>query len=64
MDKKEIFDAFHASGSAGIQFSAGMYKHEDVKQENFDGWDAAAWIMNLCGFFICIIIFFIHMASL
>ena len=42
MDNAEVFDAFHASGSAGIQFSAGMYKHEDGKQENFDGWDAAA----------------------
>ena len=42
MDNKEIFDAFSASGSAGIKFSAGMYKHEKIKQENLDGWDVAA----------------------
>ena len=42
MDNKKVFDAFSASGSAEIKFSAGMYKHEEIKQENFDGWDAAA----------------------
>ena len=42
MDNKEVFDAFNASGSAGIKLSAGMYKYEEIKQENFDGWDAAA----------------------
>ena len=42
MDNEEIFDAFSASGSAETKFSAGMYKHKEIKQENFDGWDAAA----------------------
>ena len=42
MNNKEVFDGFCASGSAGIKFSGGMYKHEEIKQENFDGWDAAA----------------------
>ena len=42
MDGEEIFNAFNASGSTGIKFTAGMYKHEEIKQENFDGWDAAA----------------------
>ena len=40
MDNKEVFDAFHASGSAGMQFSAATVKHEESKQENCDGWDA------------------------
>ena len=42
MENKEVFDGFSASGSAEIKFNAGMYKHEEIKQENFDGWDAAA----------------------
>ena len=42
MDGEEICEAFNASGSAETKFSAGMYKHEEIKQENFDGWDAAA----------------------
>ena len=42
MDNNEVFDGFSASGSAGTKFSAGMYNHEEIKQENFDGWDAAA----------------------
>ena len=42
MENKEIFDTFSASGSAGIEFSTGTYKHEEIKLENFDGWDAAA----------------------
>ena len=42
MDNKEVFDAFNASGSAETKFSAGMHKHEEIKQENFDGWDAYA----------------------
>ena len=37
MDNNEIFDAFSASGSAETKFSAGMDKHEEIKQENFDG---------------------------
>ena len=46
MDGEEIFDAFNASGSAAAKFRAGMFRHEEIKQENFDGWDAAAWIIN------------------
>ena len=42
MDNKAFFDAFNAGGSAETKFSAGMLKHEKIKQENFDGWDAAA----------------------
>ena len=42
MDDKEVFDGFCASGSAEMKFSAGMDMHEEIKQENFDGWDAAA----------------------
>ena len=42
MNNEEVFDEFSASGSAEIKFSAGMYKYEEIKQENFDGWDAAA----------------------
>ena len=42
MDSEEIFDAFIASEGADIKFSAGMFKHKEIKQENFDGWDAAA----------------------
>ena len=42
MDSEEIFDAFKDSGSAEIKFSAGMFEDEEIKQENFDGWDAAA----------------------
>ena len=37
MDNEEIFDAFSASGSAGIKFRVGMDKQEEIKQENFDG---------------------------
>ena len=47
-----MFDEFSASGSADMKFSAGMDKHEEIKQEDFHGWDTAAWIMNLSG--ICI----------
>ena len=42
MNSGEVFDGFSASGSTEIKFSAGMYKHQEIKQENFDGWDAAA----------------------
>ena len=42
MDDKEVFDGYKASGSSEIKFSARMLKHEEIKQENFDGWDAAA----------------------
>ena len=42
MDGEEVFGAFNASGSADTKFSARMYKHEEIKQENFDGQDAAA----------------------
>ena len=42
MDNKEVFKAFNASGSAETNFSAEMYKHEEIKQENFDGWDVPA----------------------
>ena len=63
MENKEVFDGFSASGSTEIKFNAGMYKNEEIKQENFDGWDAAAWIMNLFG--ICVFHnYFIHMALL
>ena len=30
----EIFDTFNVSGSSDMKFSAGMYKHEDIKQES------------------------------
>ena len=43
MDREEILDSFKASGSADVKFSAEMFQHEKIKQEeNFDGWDAAA----------------------
>ena len=42
MDSEEIGEAFNASGSAETKFSDGMNNHEEIKQENFDGWDAAA----------------------
>ena len=42
MENKEVFAGFSASGSREIKFSAGMYKHDQIKQENFDGWDAAS----------------------
>ena len=44
MENKEVFDGFSASGSAEMKFSAGMDKYEpqEIKQENFDGWDVAA----------------------
>ena len=44
LDNKEVFDGINASGSAEIKFSAGMDKYEpqEIKQENFDGWDVAA----------------------
>ena len=42
MDVEEMYKAFNASGSAETKFSAGIYKHEEIKQEHFDGWDAAA----------------------
>ena len=42
MENKEVLDGFSASGSTEMKFSAGMYMHEEIKQENFDGWDAAA----------------------
>ena len=38
MDGEKICEAFNASGSAETKFSAGMYKHEEIKQEDFDGW--------------------------
>ena len=41
MDGEEIFDALNAAGSASVKFSAEMYKHEDIKEENMEGWDAA-----------------------
>ena len=41
MDDEEICKAFNASGSAEIKFSSGMWKQDEIKQENFDGWDAA-----------------------
>ena len=47
MDNKEVFEGFSASGSAEIKFSARMYKHKKIKQEDFDGWDAATWIIIL-----------------
>ena len=40
MDGEGIFDKFKASGSAETKFSARMFKHEEIKPENFDGWDA------------------------
>ena len=42
MDGKEICEAFNAGASAEIKFNAGMYKHEEIKQEDFDDWDAVA----------------------
>ena len=42
MDNEEVYDVFNASGSVNMKFSAGIYKHEDFKQENFDGWLATA----------------------
>ena len=41
MDSAEIGEAFNASGSAGTKFSPGTDKHDEIKQNNFDGWDAA-----------------------
>ena len=38
MDAEKMFTA---SGSADTKLSAGILKHEDMKQENFHGWDAA-----------------------
>ena len=64
MDSKEIFDAFKASGSAEIRFSATMFEDEEIKQENFDGWDAAARFINYLEFLLFVNIYFIHMASL
>ena len=46
MDGEESCKAFDASGSAETKFSARMDKPEEIKQENFNGWDAAAWITN------------------
>ena len=52
MDREEILDSFKASGSADVKFSAEMFQHEKIKQEeNFDGWDAAAWIINYLEYF-------------
>ena len=42
MENKEVFDGFSASGSAETKVSARNYKHEEIKQEDFDGWEAAA----------------------
>ena len=42
MENEDVFDGFSATGSAETKFSARMYKNEEIKQENFDGWDAAA----------------------
>ena len=42
MENKEGFNGFSASGSAEKKFSVGMDKHEEIKHEDFDGWDAVA----------------------
>ena len=39
---EEIFDAFIDGGSADTKFRVGMSNHEEIKQENSEGWDAAA----------------------
>ena len=49
MDAEKMFTA---SGSADTKLSAGILKHEDMKQENFHGWDAAEWVVNLSGIWI------------
>ena len=36
-----MFDACSASGSVDINFSAAMFVHAEIKQENFDGRDDA-----------------------
>ena len=41
MDCKVEVDAFNAGGSEDENFSEGICKHVEIKQENFDGWDAA-----------------------
>ena len=56
MGGEEVFDAFSASGSVDTDLLAGMYKQEEIKQENFDGWDAAAWIINYLEFVLLIVI--------
>ena len=32
-------------------FDAGMLKPEEIKQENFHGWDAASWILYYLEFY-------------
>ena len=46
MDGEEIFDTVTVSGSANLKFSSGVLKHDDIKQENFDGWLAIAVIYS------------------
>ena len=36
---EKILDAFNASGSTDMKFSAAMFNHGDIKQENVDGWN-------------------------
>ena len=43
MAGEEIFDTFNTSGSTCIKFSSEMFKLQEIKQENLNGWDAAAW---------------------
>ena len=38
MNGEDNFDAVNASGSTDINFSSKMFQHEEIKQENFDGW--------------------------
>ena len=64
MDGEGVIDAFSASGSAETKFSTVIFKHEEIKHENFDGWDAASWIINYLDFLLFVNISFIHMASL
>ena len=42
MDDDEIFDTLNASGSAYVKFNVELLKHEEIKQGNLYGWDAAA----------------------
>ena len=41
-----------------------MFEHEEIKQENFDGWDAAAWFITYLEFLLFVNISYIHMTSL
>ena len=38
MDSEEIFNAFNATENADTKILPGMFKIEDIKQENYDGW--------------------------